>query len=39
VIFNLPFLSEQAKKNILGETARSVFNLGPLPKLAQIPAE
>ncbi len=39
VIFDLPFLSEQGKKNILGETARAVFNLGPLPKLAQIPAE
>ena len=39
VIFDLPFLSERGKKNILGETARSVFNLGPLPKLAQIPAE
>jgi predicted TIM-barrel fold metal-dependent hydrolase len=39
VIFDLPFVSEQGKRNILGETARSVFNLGPLPKLAQIPAE
>jgi predicted TIM-barrel fold metal-dependent hydrolase len=39
VIYDLPFLSEQAKKNILGETARQVFNLGPLPKLARIPSE
>ncbi len=39
VIFDLPFLSDGAKRNILGETARNVFNLGPLPKLAQIPAE
>jgi predicted TIM-barrel fold metal-dependent hydrolase len=26
-IANLPFLSEQAKRNILGENARRVFNL------------
>jgi predicted TIM-barrel fold metal-dependent hydrolase len=39
VIYDLPFLSEAGKRNILGETARNVFNLGPLPKLAQIPAE
>jgi uncharacterized protein len=26
-IYDLPFLSEQEKKNILGETARSIFNL------------
>jgi hypothetical protein len=37
-IYDLPFLSEHAKKNILGETARNVFNLGNLPKLAKIPA-
>lgn len=37
-IYDLPFLSEQAKKNILGETARDVFKLGSLPKLAKIPA-
>jgi len=37
-IYDLPFLSDQAKKNILGETARNVFNLGDLPKLAHIPA-
>ncbi len=36
-IYDLPFLSDQAKKNILGETAREVFGLGDLPKLAQIP--
>jgi len=39
VIYDLPFLSEAGKRNILGETARNVFNLGPLPKLAQIPPE
>src|SRR6266516_860622 len=26
-IYDLPFLSEQAKRNILGETARDVYNL------------
>jgi predicted TIM-barrel fold metal-dependent hydrolase len=26
-IYDLPFLSEQAKRNILGETARQVYNL------------
>jgi hypothetical protein len=26
-IFDLPFLSEQAKRNILGENARKLFNL------------
>jgi hypothetical protein len=26
-IFDLPFLSEQAKRNILGENARRLFNL------------
>jgi uncharacterized protein len=38
-IFDLPFLSEKAKRNIIGETARSVFRLD-VPagkKLAQIP--
>jgi predicted TIM-barrel fold metal-dependent hydrolase len=38
-IFDLPFLSEQAKRNIIGETARNVFRLD-IPagkKLAQIP--
>ena len=37
VIFDLPFLDDRQKRNILGETARSVFNLGALGKLAQIP--
>jgi predicted TIM-barrel fold metal-dependent hydrolase len=37
VIYDLPFLSEQAKRNILGETAREVFNLQVDGKLAQIP--
>jgi uncharacterized protein len=37
-IYDLPFLNEQAKKNILGETAAKVFNLErPAHKLAQIP--
>ena len=26
-IYDLPFLNEQAKRNILGETARQVYNL------------
>jgi hypothetical protein len=29
VIYDLPFLSEQAKRNILGENARRLFNLEP----------
>ncbi len=37
VIFDLPFLDDRAKRNILGETARELFHLGPLGKLAQIP--
>ena len=37
-IYDLPFLSEQAKRNILGETAAKVFNLEiPKTKLANIP--
>jgi predicted TIM-barrel fold metal-dependent hydrolase len=37
-IYDLPFLSEQAKRNILGETAAKVFNLErPAKKLARIP--
>jgi predicted TIM-barrel fold metal-dependent hydrolase len=36
-IYDLPFLDEQAKRNILGETARKVFNLEDTGKLAQIP--
>lgn len=37
-IYDLPFLNEQAKKNILGETAAKVFNLErPKHKLAKIP--
>jgi uncharacterized protein len=38
VICDLPFLDDEAKRNILGETARRVFNLGNLGKLAKIPA-
>jgi predicted TIM-barrel fold metal-dependent hydrolase len=30
VIYDLPFLSEQAKRNILGENARKLFNLDPV---------
>jgi predicted TIM-barrel fold metal-dependent hydrolase len=37
VICDLPFLDEDAKRNILGESARQVFNLGNLGKLANIP--
>jgi predicted TIM-barrel fold metal-dependent hydrolase len=37
VIFDLPFLSDQAKRNILGETANKLFNLQIKGKLAQIP--
>ena len=28
MIYDLPFLSEQAKRNILGENARDLFKLG-----------
>jgi uncharacterized protein len=39
VIYDLPFLSDQARKNILGETAKNVFNLQDVHgKLARIPA-
>lgn len=38
VIYDLPFLDEEAKKNILGENARRVFNLQGIGKLAKIPA-
>jgi hypothetical protein len=40
--FDLPFLSEQAKRNILGENARRVFNLEPVlseAKLAKAAAQ
>jgi predicted TIM-barrel fold metal-dependent hydrolase len=38
-IFDLPFLSEAGKRNIVGETAKRVFNLEvPDRKLAQIPS-
>ncbi len=38
-VYDIPFLSEQARKNILGETAAHVFNLEiPKEKLARIPA-
>ena len=38
-VYDLPFLSEQARRNILGETAARVFNLEiPASKLANIPA-
>jgi hypothetical protein len=29
-IYDLPFLSEQGRRNILGENARKLFNLEPL---------
>jgi predicted TIM-barrel fold metal-dependent hydrolase len=38
-VYDIPFLSEQARKNILGETAAKVFNLEiPKEKLANIPS-
>jgi predicted TIM-barrel fold metal-dependent hydrolase len=38
-IYDLPFVSEQGKKNILGESSAKVFNLErPATKLAKIPA-
>lgn len=38
-VYDLPFLSDQARRNILGETAARVFNFEiPKEKLAQIPA-
>ena len=43
VIYDLPFLSEKAKRNILGENARRLFNLDiseryPRPTEVQAPA-
>jgi hypothetical protein len=38
VIYDLPFLDEEAKRNILGENSRRVFNLQGIGKLATIPA-
>jgi predicted TIM-barrel fold metal-dependent hydrolase len=38
VIYDLPFLDERAKRNILGENALRLFNLEVPQKLAQIPA-
>ncbi len=35
-IFDLPFLSEQAKRNILGGNAKRVFNLDPVMSEAKI---
>jgi len=37
VIFDLPFLSEHGRRNIMGETAKKVFNLDIDRKLATIP--
>jgi predicted TIM-barrel fold metal-dependent hydrolase len=38
VIYDLPFLSDQGRRNILGGTAKKVFNLTDVTeKLAQIP--
>jgi predicted TIM-barrel fold metal-dependent hydrolase len=37
VIYDLPFLDEEAKRNILGENSRKVFNLQGVGKLAKIP--
>ena len=35
-IYDLPFLSEQAKRNILGLNAKRVFNLDPVMSEAKI---
>jgi predicted TIM-barrel fold metal-dependent hydrolase len=35
-IYDLPFLDETAKRNILGGNAIKLFNLGNLPKMALI---
>jgi hypothetical protein len=35
-IFDLPFLTEQAKRNILGGNAKRVFNLEPVMSEAKI---
>jgi len=37
VIFDLPFLSDTGRRNIMGETAKKVFNLELDHKLAHIP--
>ena len=37
-ILDLPFIDDEAKKNILGENARRVFNIEETGKLAKIPA-
>jgi hypothetical protein len=36
VIYDLPFLSESAKRNILGGNAIRLFDLGAVPKMADI---
>jgi predicted TIM-barrel fold metal-dependent hydrolase len=36
-IYDLPFLDESSKRNILGENARRVFKLEDTGKLAKIP--
>jgi predicted TIM-barrel fold metal-dependent hydrolase len=38
-IYDLPFLSDTAKRNILGQNARRLFNITDDRKLAQIPPE
>jgi hypothetical protein len=37
-IIDLPFLDDEGKRNVLGDTARKVFNIKETKKLAQIPA-
>jgi len=37
-IIDLPFLDDEGKKNVLGETARKLFNIKETGKLAKIPA-
>ena len=38
VIYDLPFLSDQARRNILGLNACKVFGIEPAEKIARIPA-
>jgi hypothetical protein len=35
-IYDLPFLSEQAKRNILGGNAKQLFNLDPIMSETKI---
>jgi hypothetical protein len=37
VVYDLPFLDEEAKRNILGLNAARLFNITDTKKLAKIP--